>query len=166
MCHHTYKQALMAASTNGRAEAPELGCDPHENTKEEKAVSVKVSTIMLGVRDLAVAKRFYTEGMEAEVAQDFPNFVRLSLGEGSSSLALYEWAAAAEDAGVPSEGSGFRGVSFHFVTDTREEVDGLIAKAEAAGGSVVRKPEDARWGGYFGYFADPDGYLWKVATSG
>ena len=153
MCHYAYKQALMAASTK-------------ENTQEGKAVSAKVSTIMLGVRDLAVAKRFYTEGMDAEVAQDFPNFVRLSLGEGSSSLALYGWDAAAEDAGVPSEGSGFRGVSFHFATDTREEVDSVIAKAEAAGGSVVRKPEDAQWGGYFGYFADPDGYLWKVATSG
>jgi catechol 2,3-dioxygenase-like lactoylglutathione lyase family enzyme len=141
MCHYTYKQALMAASTK-------------EDNQEEKAVSAKVSTIMLGVRDLAAAKKFYTEGMGAAVAQDFPNFVRLDLGEGSSSLALYEWDAAAQDAGVPSEGSGFRGVSFHFVTDTREEVDGAIAKAEAAGGSVVRKPED------------PDGYLWKVATFG
>jgi uncharacterized glyoxalase superfamily protein PhnB len=45
-------------------------------------------------------------------------------------------------------------------------VDGVIAKAQAAGGSVVRKPEGAQWGGCFGYFADPDGYLRKVATTG
>ena len=161
MCPYTYKQALMAASTSGGANRP----GPSTLT-EERAMSPKVSTIMLGVRDLAGAKKFYAEGLEAEVEQDFPNFVKLSLGEGSSSLALYEWDAAAKDAGVSSEGSGFRGVSFHFVVDTRDEVDGVIAKAEAAGGSVIRKPEGAQWGGYFGYFADPDGYLWKVATSG
>jgi catechol 2,3-dioxygenase-like lactoylglutathione lyase family enzyme len=133
---------------------------------EESTVSPRISTVMLGVRDLASAKKFYAEGLAAEVEQEFPNFVKLNLGEGSSSLALYEWDAAAKDAGVSPEGSGFRGVSFHFITDTREEVDDVIAKAEAAGGSVVRKPEGAQWGGYFGYFADPDGYLWKIATSG
>lgn len=126
----------------------------------------KVSVIMLGVEDLARAKKFYAEGMGAVVKQDYPNFVSLSLGEGSSSLALYEWDAAALDAGVSPQGSGFRGVSFHFITDSREVVDEVIARAEAAGGSVVRKPAAAKWGGYFGYFADPDGHLWKVATSG
>ncbi|GAA0358118.1 VOC family protein [Actinoallomurus spadix] len=125
----------------------------------------KVNVIMLGVRDMARAKRFYAEGLGAEIEQDYPNFVSLTLGEGSSSLALYEWDAAAQDAGVSSEGSGFRGVSFHYGAGSREEVDEVISKAEAAGGSVVRKPESAQWGGYFGYFADPDGYLWKVATA-
>ncbi len=125
----------------------------------------KVNTIMLGVRDLARAKKFYAEGLDAVIEQDYPNFVSLSLGEDSSSLALYEWDAAAQDAGVSPEGAGFRGVSFHFITDSREAVDAAIAKAEAAGASVVRKPAGAQWGGYFGYFADPDGYLWKVATS-
>jgi catechol 2,3-dioxygenase-like lactoylglutathione lyase family enzyme len=125
----------------------------------------KVSTIMLGVQDMARAKRFYVGGLGAAIQQDYPGFVLLNLGEGSSSLALYEWDAAARDAGVSPEGSGFRGVSFHFITDSSEAVDDVIAKAEAAGGSVVRKPEAAQWGGYFGYFADPDGYLWKVATS-
>ncbi len=127
-------------------------------------MSPKVSVIMLGVRDVARAKKFYAEGLGAAIEQDYPGFVSLSLGEGSSSLALYQWDAAAQDAGVSPEGSGFRGVSFHFITDSREAVDEVIAWAVAAGGSVVRKPEGAQWGGYFGYFADPDGYLWKVAT--
>lgn len=129
-------------------------------------MSPKVSTIMLGVRDMARAKKFYVEGMGAAIQQDYPGFVLLNLGEGSSSLALYEWDAAAQDAGVSPEGSGFRGVSFHFITDSSEAVDDVIAKAETSGGTVVRKPEKAPWGGYFGYFADPDGYLWKAATSG
>ncbi|MCO5975044.1 VOC family protein [Actinoallomurus soli] len=128
-------------------------------------MSPKVNVIMLGVRDMARAKKFYAEGLGAEIETDYPNFVSLNLGEGSSSLALYEWDAAAQDAGVSAEGSGFRGVSFHYGTETRAEVDEVISKAEAAGGSVVRKPESAQWGGYFGYFADPDGYLWKVATN-
>lgn len=122
-------------------------------------------TIMLGVRDLARAKTFYTASLAATIEKDHPNFVSLSLSEGSSSLALYQWDAAAQDAGVSSEGSGFRGVSFHFITDTPETVVQVIANAAAAGGSVVRKPEAAQWGGYFGYFADPDGHLWKVTTS-
>jgi len=129
-------------------------------------MSPKVSAIMLGVRDLARAKRFYAEGLGAAITQDYPGFVSLTLGEGSSSLALYEWDAAAQDAGVSPEGSGFRGVSFHFITDSRAAVDEVIAKAVAAGATVVRNAEGAQWGGYSGYFADPDGYLWKVATAG
>ena len=131
-----------------------------------KLSAIKLNAIMLGVQDVARAKKFYTEGLGAVIEQDYPGFARLTLGDGCSSLALYEWDAVAADAGVPSEGGGFRGVSLHFTPDSREAVDQVIAQAEAAGGSVVRKPEDAQWGGYFGYFADPDGYLWKVATSG
>lgn len=76
------------------------------------------------------------------------------------------WDAAAEDAGVPAEGSGFRGVSFHFITDTREEVDEVMRTAEAAGATVVTPAEAAEWGGYSAYFSDPDGYLWKITTAG
>ena len=88
-----------------------------------------------------------------------------SLGEGSSPLALYEWDAAARDAGVSPDGSGFRGVSFHFLTDSSDTVDETMRTAVAAGGSVVKEAAAAQWGGYFGYFSDLDGYLWKVACS-
>ncbi len=84
-------------------------------------------------------------------------------GEGSSSLALYEREAAARDAGVSSEGSGFRGVSFHFIVPSSEAVDEVMGQAVAAGGGVVKEAAGAPWG-YFGYFSDPDGYLWKVAS--
>ena len=70
-----------------------------------------------------------------------------------------------DEAGVSAEGSGFRGVSLHFIVGSNEEVDDAIRRVEKAGGSVVKEPADVQWG-YFGYFADPDGYLWKVATSG
>ncbi len=128
-------------------------------------MSFKIDYVMLGVQDLARAKKFYAEGMGATIDKDYPQFVSMTLGDKSSMLALYEWDAAAADAGVSSEGSGFRGMSFHFISESREGVDEVIAQAEAAGGTVVKKAEAAQWGGYFGYFADPDGYLWKVATS-
>ena len=129
-------------------------------------MSLNMKFVMLGVQDLAAARKFYVEGMGAEIVHDFPHYIALSLGEGSSTLALYRWETAAADAGVPSEGSGFRGVSLHCIAESREAVDEVIAAAEAAGGTVTKKAESAKWGGYFGFFADPDGYLWKVATAG
>lgn len=126
---------------------------------------VQVNTIMIGVRDLGRSKKFYAEGLGCAVDKDYPNFVSFSLGQGSSSLALYEWEAAAADAGVSPEGSGFRGVSFHYIVSSAGDADETMARALAAGGTVVKKAAGSQWGGYFGYFSDPDGYLWKVVTS-
>ena len=131
----------------------------------ETAVPLEVTTIMIGVKDLARSKQFYAEGLGCEVSQDYRNFVAFNLGERSSSLALYEWEAAAQDAGVSSEGSGFRGVSFHHIVQSNEAVDDVLRSAVTGGGSVVREAAGSQWGGYYGYFSDPDGYLWKVATN-
>jgi hypothetical protein len=131
--------------------------------RREAIVALQVTTIMIGVEDLARSKKFYGEGLGCTIDQDYPNFVSFNMGEGSSSLALYEWEAAAQDAGVSSEGSGFRGVSFHYIVPSREAVDEVMATAVAAGGGVVREAAASPYG-YFGYFSDPDGHLWKVAT--
>jgi uncharacterized protein len=127
-------------------------------------VPLEVTTILIGVRDLARSKKFYGEGLGCTIDQDRPNYVSFNLGDGSSSLALYTWEAAAQDAGVAPEGSGFRGVSFHFSVQSREAVDEVMNNAVAAGGGVVKEAAPSRWGGYFGYFSDPDGHLWKVAS--
>ncbi|TML78760.1 MAG: hypothetical protein E6G04_07320 [Actinobacteria bacterium] len=127
-------------------------------------MAVKVTSIMLGVKDLERSKKFYTEGLGCEVGQDYPQFVNLNLGDGSSTLALYERNAAAQDAGVSAEGQGFTGISFHYIVDDHGSVDDTIKNAVASGGTLVKKAEASQWGGYFGYFADPDGYLWKVAS--
>jgi hypothetical protein len=127
-------------------------------------MALQVTAIMLGVEDLARSKEFYGEGLGCTIDLDYPNFVQLTLGEGSSSLALYEREAAAQDAGVSSEGSGFRGVSFHYIVHSSEAVDEVMGKAVSAGGGVVKEAATTQWG-YFGYFSDPDGYLWKVASS-
>jgi uncharacterized protein len=128
-------------------------------------MALQVTTIMLGVNDLERSKKFYGEGMGGTIDKDFPGFVLLNLGDGSSSLALYPREAAAQDAGVSAEGSGFGGFSFHYIVGSKEAVDEVIAAAVAAGGKVVKEAADAQWGGRAGYFSDPDGYLWKVATS-
>ena len=127
-------------------------------------MSVQVTAIVLGVQDLDRAKRFYGEGLGCAIDQDYPNFVSFKLGDGSSSLGLYEHEAAAQEAGVSAEGSGFRAVSFHYIVDSHDAVDATIAQAVAAGGAVVKAAEAAQWGGYSGYFSDPDGFLWKVAS--
>ena len=127
-------------------------------------MSLQVTAIMLGVEDLARSRRFYGEGLGCRIDQDHPGFVSFDLGDGSSSLALYQREAAAQDAGVSSEGSGFRGLSLHFIVGSSDAVDEVMASAVAAGGDLVRQAAASQWGGYFGYFSDPDGYLWKVAS--
>ena len=127
-------------------------------------MALQVTAIMLGVKDLARSKTFYSDGLGCAIDKDYPSFVSVRVGDGTS-LALYEREAAAQDAGVSAAGSGFTGISFHYVVSSRDMVDQTIAAAVAAGGEVVRAAAGAQWGGYFGYFSDPDGYLWKVATS-
>ena len=127
-------------------------------------MALQVTAIMIGVEDLSRSKEFYGEGLGCTIDLDYPNFVQFKLGEGSSSLALYEREAAAQDAGVSSEGSGFRGVSFHYIVPSSEAVDEVMTKALTAGGGVVKEAAGSQWG-YFGYLSDPDGYLWKVASS-
>jgi uncharacterized protein len=127
-------------------------------------MTLQATTIMLGVESLDRSKNFY-EALGCTIEQDYPQFVSLNLGEGSSTLALYEREAAAADAGVSPEGSGFRGVSFHYIVPSSAAVDEIMNEAVAAGGQAVKEAARTRWG-YFGYFSDPDGYLWKVASSG
>src|SRR5258707_15717441 len=115
---------------------------------------LQVSAIMIGVEDLARSKTFYGDGLGCTIDQDYPQFVKFNLGEGSSSLALYEREAAAQDAGVSSEGSGFRGVSFHYIVPSRAAVDEVMGKAVAARGGVVKAPGPTQ-GGYVGYLRHP-----------
>jgi len=127
-------------------------------------MALQVTAIMLGVDDLGRSKAFYTDGLGCAIEPDYPGFVKLNLGDGSSSLALYPRDAAAQDAGVSPDGSGFRGVSFHYIVPSSEAVDEAMSKAVAAGAGIVKEATSSGWG-YFGYFSDPDGYLWKVASS-
>jgi uncharacterized protein len=123
-----------------------------------------VSVITLGVRDLTRARRFYAQGLGWPIQQEDDNWVCFSLGGGSSALALYPWDALAEDAKVAPEGNGFRGITLAYIVRSEDRVDALLAEAERAGATITRRASRASWGGYSGYFADLDGYLWEVAS--
>jgi catechol 2,3-dioxygenase-like lactoylglutathione lyase family enzyme len=121
----------------------------------------RVSLITLGVADLERARRFYEDGLGWRRGNDHPEVVFYQLG--GMVLALWSRDALAQDAHLPSAGSGFGAIALAYNTRNREEVDAVLAEAEAAGGKVLKPAEDAFWGGYSGYFADPDGHAWEVA---
>ena len=128
-------------------------------------MELQPNVITLGVTDLDEARRFYTEGLGFPILRDEGQFVSLGLGDASSGLALYRRDALAQDAGVPADGTGFRGVTLSYITDSADHVDGLLAQATAAGGRLVKPAKRALWGGYSGNVADPDGHIWKVTSS-
>ena|SRR5437867_8365181 len=123
-----------------------------------------VSVITLGVRDLEQAKQFYGKGLGWPIEQDYPQWVSFKLGDGSTWLGLYPWEALAGDAGAPADGNGFRGVTLSYLVRSDERVAAVLAEAEAAGATIVKPAEPSPWGGASGYFSDPEGYLWKVAS--
>jgi uncharacterized protein len=128
-------------------------------------VKPHIALIGLGVRDFEKARRFYSEGLGWPIQQEQGQWVCFSLGDGSSALTLYPWDELAAEAGLPvAASSGFRGVTFAYNVRTEKRVDEVLAEAERAGGTITKSPERTSWGGYSGYFTDPEGHLWEVAT--
>jgi uncharacterized protein len=127
-------------------------------------MNAHVGYITLGVRDLSRSRQFYSEGLGWPIQVAQGQFVSFRPANGSSAVTLYPWKALADDAGVPPDGSGFRGVALSYIVRSEARVDAVLAEAERAGAEIARPAQRARWGGYFGYFADPDGFLWKVVA--
>lgn len=121
----------------------------------------RVSIIALGVSDLERSVRFYRDGLKLPLRGE-PKGIAFFQTRGTW-LELFPRDLLAKDAGVPAEGRGFPGFTLAHNVRTREEVDSVLAEAEAAGATIVKRAQDADWGGYSGYFADPDGFLWEVA---
>ncbi len=117
--------------------------------------------ITLGVRDLAASVEFYEKGLGFPRIESEPTVTFFSLN--GSWLGLYGRDALAEDATVPSEGSGFAGFALAHNVDSAGRGDEVIREALRAGATLVKEPEKVFWGGYSGYFADLDGHLWEVA---
>ncbi|MFM2129938.1 MAG: hypothetical protein RL477_1484 [Pseudomonadota bacterium] len=122
----------------------------------------RISLITLGVADLDRAAAFYDRmGWKRSVAQA-QGVVFYQIGP--LAVALFPRGDLAADAGVaePATG-GHPPVALGYNTRTADEVDQVLADARAAGGTIVKPAQQAFWGGYSGYFADPDGFLWEVA---
>jgi catechol 2,3-dioxygenase-like lactoylglutathione lyase family enzyme len=120
----------------------------------------RLSLVTLGVADVARSRRFYEAlGWRASGAsQADVTFFQL----GGMALSLWGRAELAKDAAVPDPG-GWGGVALAHNARTRVEVDAILADARAAGARILKPAHDTFWGGYAGYFADPDGHAWEVA---
>lgn len=121
----------------------------------------RISMITLGVSDLAASVRFYEQGLGLPRMESPPEVAFFTLN--GSWLGLYGREALAEDAGVSDEGAGFAGFTLAHNVASEAAVDAVMAQAIAAGATLVKPAQKVFWGGYSGYFADPDGYLWEVA---
>jgi catechol 2,3-dioxygenase-like lactoylglutathione lyase family enzyme len=121
----------------------------------------RITLVTLGVEDLERSLVFYRDGLGLPVEQALPEVVFFRLG--ALRLGLFGRAALAADAGVEDDGSGFRPITLAHNERSPEAVDRVFAEAEAAGARIVKRPHATDWGGYSGYFADPDGHLWEVA---
>lgn len=112
---------------------------------------------------------------ELKTCKNPPNFIRTlgflykkemkaSVFElNGTKLALYPKSLLAKDANVPENGTGFSGFTLAHNVSSKEEVEEILKKAESIGAKITDKAHERDWGGYSGYFSDPDGYLWEIA---
>jgi uncharacterized protein len=123
----------------------------------------RVSLITLGVADIRRAQHFY-EALGWTVANDSEAQGVAFFQARGMVLALWGRDELARDSGLePSEAGPYGGVTLAHNVRSPEEVDSVIAEAEAAGAEITRRPAETFWGGYSGVFVDPDGYPWEVA---
>ena len=121
----------------------------------------RLTLVTLGVADVATARAFY-ERLGFIASSDSNPHVAF-FNAGGVALALFGRAALAEDAQVQNSAAGFSGVTLAHNVASEADVDKVLAEAVNAGAKQVKPPGKTFWGGYSGYFADPDGHLWEVA---
>ena len=120
-----------------------------------------VSLITLGVADVAAASEFYERfGLRrSSASQESVSFFQL----GATVLGLFGREALTQDGNAASVWTGNGGVSLAQNLRSEAEVDQLMSHAANIGATILKTPQRAFWGGYHGYFADPDGHVWEIA---
>ena len=125
-------------------------------------MEARISIITLGVSDLERSRTFYRDGlalpMRAQPSEGIAFFET-----GATWLSLFPRESLAADANLAAAGSGFAGFALAHNVREKQEVEPTLAQAVAAGAKLLKPAEEPVWGGYSGYFADPDGYAWEVA---
>jgi catechol 2,3-dioxygenase-like lactoylglutathione lyase family enzyme len=122
----------------------------------------RISLITLGVEDLSRSRLFYQEGLGFPLRRESSAEVAF-FDLGSIWLALFPRADLAADAGVLPDTSGFSRFTLAHNVRTKEQVDVVLGEVSRAGAAIVQPARHTDWGGYSGYFSDPDGFLWEVA---
>jgi catechol 2,3-dioxygenase-like lactoylglutathione lyase family enzyme len=122
----------------------------------------RINLVTLGVADVARSTAFYTALGWTPSSGSQPEITFIQLG--AIVLGLFGHDDLADDARLPRVPQPpFRGTSLAINLDSEDAVDAAMATAHAAGATVVKQPEKVFWGGYSGYFTDPDGHLWELA---
>jgi len=127
----------------------------------------RITVLTLGVDDLEASLRFYRDGLgfatEGIVGQEFEHgavvFIDLQPG---LRLALWPRRSIAHDTGLALTPASATNMTLGHNVSSKAEVDAVLAKATSAGAAIVRPAHDTFWGGYSGYFQDPDGHLWEI----
>ena len=121
----------------------------------------RLSVVTLGVADLRRSRRFYEDGLGWKRGNDSDEVVFYQLN--GMILALFPREELAKDAHLRREGQGFGGVTLALCARSKDEVNAILAQAKKAGAGILKPAQDVFWGGYSGYFADPDGHPWEIA---
>jgi catechol 2,3-dioxygenase-like lactoylglutathione lyase family enzyme len=126
----------------------------------------RVHIVTLGVKDINRSLEFYRDGLGFSTTVDESDPPIVFFQSDGVTLALCPKGPLADDIDEndPPQGQGFSGTTLGFVARNEGEVDRILQQAEKAGGTIVKSPQRAFWGGYHGYFADPDGYYWEVMS--
>ena len=123
----------------------------------------RLSFVTLAVRDLDATRAFYLDGLGWEAALDVPGEVlMIKVGE-HVVLSLWNAVEFAAEVGPIARGPGLAPVTLAHNVATREEVDAVLETARQAGADPVHAAAEREWGGYTGYFGDPDGFRWEIA---
>lgn len=121
-----------------------------------------IHIITLGVSDFERSIKFYEQGLgwkKSAASQGDIAFFSM----GGINFAIYPKDKLAEDVGIDANGSGFPGFTIAHNARSEEEVDHIFQEVKNLGASIAKEPQKVFWGGYSGYFRDPDGYLFEVA---
>ena len=121
----------------------------------------KITLVTLGVADVAASRAFYERlgFLASGFESDDVAFFEMS----GTVLGLFGRAALAEDAGVSDDAGRFKSASLAINLDSKAAVDAGLEHARTCGAQIVQPAREVFWGGYSGYFADPDGHLWEIA---
>jgi predicted lactoylglutathione lyase len=123
----------------------------------------RVSFITLAVRDLDASRAFYLDGLGWEAELDVPGEVLMIKVGAHVVLSLWDETEFAAEVGPIARGDGVAPFTLAHNVATRDEVDEVLALARRAGADPVHDAQERAWGGYTGYFGDPDGYRWEIA---